>query len=352
MMKRIVRSLITGVLRVVAGVVGGLALLLLPWALLAFGVYLTVHPEVVGVQMRGIIAAVAAGLALTCAAVATVQARTELDGVTTTTETADGSQKSQIRTTRRGNVVMVRGYAGRIVDATTGTTLRAAGAVIAPLTALLGGTAAGVAPGLWSYPVAVVLGPLAAFTLARKAGAARKVNLSGREAYRIFSLYGWPILPAVVAAAAAVGLWAVGVWFGAPSLALLAYLVVTAAGTALGYRTVSALRVETEDRAALLAPLSLALGATEAEMDALHWRITPDGHITITGRIPATVLRNRGKYEDLFAEHMPTYEVEEVTEHGITVSPVTEEKRTQRETLAATRGLVLTVETLNPEEMY
>lgn len=338
-------------LRMLAAMAGGLVLLVLPWVLLIGALYLTVRPDVLGWQARVITAAVTATLALVCAGWAAVQSRSTLEGLTTTTET--DTKQNQSGPGRRQSVMLVHGYAGRIINATTGVTLRAAGTMTGPLAALLGVAAVGIAPAPWSYLAAVLLAVIAVHALTRTAGAAKRVNVTVAEARRIFVLYGFPTLPAVVAAVAAAAVWGgLAIFAGSPQVALGAYLVIVAAGTVLGRRAVTALREETEDRGRLLAPLALALGATETELDSLHWRIAPDGQITITGRIPATILRHKGNYEAQFAQHMPSYEVQDVTEEGITVRPVTETVLAQRQMLASTHGYVLAVEPLTPEEIY
>lgn len=338
-------------LRIVGALAGGLFLFMLPLALLAGAVYLAVRPEGLGWQARAVVAAVAGSFALVFVGWAAVQARATLEGLTTTTET--DTTQGQSGPGRRQSVMLVHGLAGRVINGTTGVTLRVAGSMTAPLVALIGGAAVGIAPAPWSYLAAIILALLAVHALTRAAGAGKRVNVTTAEARRIFGLYGFPVLPAVVAAVAAAAVWGgLAIFAGSPQVALGAYLVIVAAGTVLGRRAVTALREETEDRGRLLAPLALALGATETELDGLHWRIAPDGQITITGRIPATILRHKGNYETQFAQHMPSYEVRDVTEEGITVRPVTETVLAQRQMLASTHGYVLAVEPLTPEEIY
>lgn len=225
------------------------------------------------------------------------------------------------------------------------------------VTVLLAVAAVGLAPG-WVWAYALVLGPVASTTVARRAGAWRGVSLRPSDLPRHW-LAG---LLGLVLGAVALG--AVQWWLydGQLELEPAATMGAAVCGLTAGITATSRRSGEERERRQYAGPLAKSLGVSDSLLSELRWRLV-GATIVVQGPLPGAALIGEVKLEESLAEWLPEFTVVEASTSRIVLGPLTDEVTAARAIRTETEGLVVAIMstplpdrpvtdtlTLNPED--
>lgn len=303
-----------------------LAVLLAPPAAVVWAAWVSLNPQ----EPVWWVAAAAAGGSVTAAYVSWRRVASDLRPEATRAASA-GSVVAKVAS----DAAQAKGLIGKWLGAGTNSGADLLDKASALVTVILAVAAVGLAPG-WAWAYALGLGPVAAWTVARRAGAWRNVSLRPKD-----------LLPHLVAgvvgfAVGALGLGAAQWWLhdGLVEFGAAATLGVAVCGLTAGIPATSRRLAEARRRMCLSGPLAKALEVSDKTLAGLRWFI--DGAtVVVQGPLPAAALIGEAKLEVNVGEWLPDYTVIEATTARIVLGPVSTETATQRASLQASGGLLI-----------